>query len=174
LNDNYLKGTDKAGYDFEFEALDRLDLNGFGRFITYHNPRDQYQWKRTREQGIDARIEICEYSLDIEFSWLGADYWYRQKWFIDSRIPRFRYSQNSNHYHLNTIVTNRPHNYDSVRWLAYQSCGGIFILSLEELLEVLRGILVRNRLRYNTSIRVNNDYVMDSDRIPINNILYNQ
>lgn len=137
----YLTGTDLQGYNFEMVSLDKLEVEGFGNFITYHNPVDQYEWKCTREKGIDARIVMYEYSFDIEFSWMSSDYWYRQQWFTDSRKPRFRNSQESNRYHFNIIVTNRPHNYDPVRYLAQQSCGGIFIMSLAQLIELLRSIL---------------------------------
>jgi hypothetical protein len=172
-----LTGTDLLGYNFEMPCLDRLEIEGFGDSITYQNPRDQYQWKRTRGKGIDAQITICEYTIDIEFSYMSNDYWYREQWFTDSRIPRFRNSQDSNQFHLNVIVANRPQNYDSVKYLAHQSCGGIFILSLEQLIELLKSILLRYKIEKNPKITnraVSYNQVIDNNSITINIIEYSK
>lgn len=182
MEENQLNGTDLLGYNFEINTLKKLEEEGFGCFITYHNPLDKHQWKRTRGKGIDARIVIGENSLDIDFSYMSNDYWYRKQWFIDSRVPRFRKSKDSDEYHQNLIVTNRPHNYDSVRYEAQQSCGGIYIITIEQLITLLNSIILRHNSIINNTIDSNNqniDNTIDNNtitnyNISINNTIDNQ
>ncbi len=115
---------DSMGYNYEMEILNELKplQKELGFKITYHNPTDPKHWKRTKEQGIDFKLEVptrdgIVYNIHIEASYQSHDYYYRKFWFIECRVPRFRFVPNSR-FDIKTVVTNRPHNMLGVRPIA--------------------------------------------------------
>ena len=134
-----IKTTVKTLDDYDSDQLGVLDEKGFnyemgiyaelkplqkqlGFKITYHNPEKPHLWKRTKGEGIDFKLEIptrdnVTYTLHIEASYQGSDYYYRKFWLTDCRVPRFRNVKPSR-YDIKVILTNRPHNMFGVRPLA--------------------------------------------------------
>jgi hypothetical protein len=112
---------DFDGWKFEMDNLN--DLNRyraeFGFWITYHNPENQHEWKRTKGHGTDLTLELrnrdgTTYRIHIEESYCSKHYWYRRRWFEECRLKRFE-GKPHGRYDVWIILTNRPHNFKGLR-----------------------------------------------------------
>lgn len=123
---------DSMGYDWEMHNLNYLQYvakqDGFK--ITFHNPTKPHLWKRTKQNGIDLKLEVktrdgIPYTFWIEESYMSHSYYYRKHWFTDCRVPRFR-NVPVNRFNIKVILTNQPSNMLSKQRFLCHSCKAVF------------------------------------------------
>lgn len=134
---------DQMGYDFELkEVLPRLEENGLGEHLTYHNPIDPYEWAHTKTVGVDLILEVGKFIFYVEVSFCSRNYPYRRKWFEKCRIPRFDNCPKPSEYVYWIVLTNRPENFNSVKNLAKEF--SIRIMSIDNLISLLTNLTISN------------------------------
>jgi hypothetical protein len=106
------------GKNYEQIVKTILISNGFGVYITYFNPLDDYEWKKCRGKGVDSTIKIGKYRIDIEIKYNDANYPIRLKWLAMSGIRRFRKCPEADCYNLRVILVSRPQNWKTASELA--------------------------------------------------------
>jgi hypothetical protein len=140
---NYKMGwKDQLGYDFEIkEVLSKLEEAGLGEYIKYHNPIDPFEWTHTKTVGVDLKLEIGDNKLFVEVGYRSKPY-YRRKWFVRDRLPRFEGLPAPSEKVLWILLTNDPENFRGVKELASEY--SISILSIDDLLSLISKLTISN------------------------------
>jgi len=133
-----LWSRDYLGYTFEMRNIEVLRQYGFYKFLDYHNPKEPYAWKRKKKVGVDMILKVHDYTIYVEETYNSARYYFRRKWFDDSRIPRFKGFPHDN-FHLWIVLTNRPRNFNSVK--EYAENLGIQIVNINGLFSLIRDLI---------------------------------
>lgn len=164
-----LWSNDFLGYKFEMLNLAVLKKHGYGKYITYKNPKDPSQWKRKKGVGVDLIITMLGFVFYIEESFCTHNYPYRQNWFTKCRLPRFS-TYKSDNKHIRVLLTNKPQNFSSVTQQAKQN--NIIITTLNQLLTRLRKLasIIKHRqsnsiLDYTLSDTLDYVYAVDSTSV---------
>ena len=135
-----LGDTDQLGYDFEFEEIEKLIMEGFKKYIVYTNPRNEYFWQKKKQKGVDLVLHIGKYRIYVEIRFHSCFYHYRTQWFQKSTMQRFApYPHKKNDYHI--VLTNRPENYETEQINQIKTATGVFIFSIHDLIWFIRGLI---------------------------------
>lgn len=172
---------DQQGYDYEMENYEILKNRAkeYGFKILFHNPEKPHLWKRTKEQGIDKKLEVktrdgIPYMFYIEESYQSHEYYYRKAWFEKCRVPRFRNVPRSR-FNIRIILTNKPSNMYGIRPIAKKH-GIRHIFNMSALIDYINRIRNLNFYSHihNTNIIPNNSIVSTSNRTTNNVYAYSE
>jgi hypothetical protein len=131
---------DKLGYDFEFEAIERLIMENFGRFITYANPRNIYEWLKKKRKGVDIVLHIGKYRIYIECRFQSHFYRIHNSWFQKSTMQRFAPYPHGK-YDIHIVLTNKLKAYDTPFIRAMQKSQGVLIYDIHQLVSYINNLL---------------------------------
>ena len=110
--------------------LETLKQHEYGKYITYHNPKQPRRWKRKKGVGVDLIIEILGLVFYIEMSYCSHSYPYRVNWFNKCRVPRFaKCKSDSKHYRI--VLTNKSENFNPCR--SQSKSNNIIVTTLSQL-----------------------------------------
>ena len=86
---------------------------------------------------MDLVFKVGKIWIYVEEAFCSRDYYFRNKWFNDSRLPRFlgKYPFPDKN-HLWVILTNKPENFDSISKQA--ESWGIKILDIQGLIKLIK------------------------------------
>jgi len=142
-----LGDTDQLGYDFEFEEIEKLIMEGFKKYIVYTNPRNEYFWQKKKKKGVDLVLHIGKYRIYVEIRFHSCFYHYRTQWFQKSTMQRFApYPHTKYDYHI--VLTNNTMVYETPQITEIKTAHGVFIFNLYDLISFIRSLLSELRSEY--------------------------